>query len=42
VRNLSKAIDDLDGIAYYHDAMGDVYLRKKELAKSERPFDAGI
>jgi signal transduction histidine kinase len=35
VRNLSKAIDDLDGIAFYHDAMGDVYLRKKDFAKSE-------
>lgn len=32
---LSKEINDLDGIAFDHDAMGDIFLRKKEFAKSK-------
>jgi len=32
---LSVLIDDFDGIAFDQDAIGDVYLRKKEYKKSE-------
>jgi len=39
---ISEAIDDIDGMAYDYDAVGDVYLRKKEYAKSEEYFQKAL